>query len=180
MEENYHTESNSNNENDSFVKKSRKKTKEWMEKGKESIDQIKGNVHNSLEDNENEKFYSAFAYIPIIGPLACFLFKRKQRLTIIHAKNSTYMQLTFLILLFLIWLLNNIPGISHLLKVILFSPIITNAVIYIGIILYLTGSIIGAIRGNEGKVWVVPYLFETMEKFFNSDEKKSERESENE
>lgn len=176
-EQNYSNteQSNGQSSKESFFSKTRKKTENLFGKSRESVDQLRNNVQSSLESNENEKFYASFAYIPLLGPLVCFLFKRKQRLTFIHAKNSSYMQFSMIILLFIIWLLNNIPGISHLLKMIMFSPIITNAILYIGAVLYLVGSVYGAVKANERKPWVVPYLYETMEKFFSSANKDDAR-----
>ncbi len=156
-----------------FKDKTKVKAKELLEKGKENTQKLRQNIQKSLEDPDNEKTYASLAYLPVLGVIICFLFKRKQKLTMIHAKNSAYVQIAFLGFLLGVWLLSNVPVISHILKAILFVPIITNALLYVGTIAFIATLGIGYFNASHGKIWVMPYLFEIMESYFNPKKKNS-------
>ncbi|MDH5719495.1 MAG: DUF4870 domain-containing protein [Spirochaetia bacterium] len=152
--------------------------KAW-EKSKEGIKHLSENIHQSLEDDSNEQTYGAFAYIPLIGPLVVYLFKKKQKFSKLHAKNALYLQSSALILWLTIWLLENIPFISHLLKAIQFIPYITNALLYINIVTFFILSLIGAYKGFNKNLWTIPVLTAFIEKYIvkkkNKDKAQSQR-----
>ncbi len=156
-----------------FTEKAKVKTKELWEKSKENLQKLSQNIHKSLKDPDNENTYASLAYLPVLGVVIGFLFKRKQKLTMLHARNSAYVQIAFLGFLLGVWFISNVPVISHILKAILFVPIITNALLYIGTIAFMVTLGIGYFNASHGKIWVVPYLFETMEVYFNPKKKNS-------
>lgn len=125
---------------------------------KEKIINVKETINQSLIDEKNERTYSVFAYVPIVGIIVVFLFKRNQKLSKIHAINAAYLQIGFVAIWIAIWLLENIPVLSDILKFIMAIPYITNALIYLNILMLIVFSIYGIFKANKGIKWKVPYV----------------------
>ena len=165
-------EENDNIEHSDKTEKIKDTGKKAWEKGKEGIKNLSENIHQSLEDETNEKTYGAFSYIPVLGPLVVFLFKKNQKFSKMHAKNASYLQGTAFVIWLFIWLLENIPLISHLLKAIQFIPHITNALLYINVVAFLILSFMGAMKGLNKKAWSIPVLNGLLDKYIFKQRKK--------
>ena len=133
---------------------------EILKQTKERIKVVKEKTQQSLKDEANVTTYAALAYLPVIGPLIVYIFKRNQRVSVENALNASYIQGAYVSIWFFVWLLENIPVVSTLLKVILFIPNITNAISYLNVVTLLTFSIYGAIEGSQGRIFRTPYLFD--------------------
>jgi uncharacterized membrane protein len=145
------------------------KFKDIVEKSKENIKQAKGKVIDSLENEGNENIYASLSYLPVLGTIIVYLFKKEIKFVMGHAKNSLFNQLLFGIVLFVIWFLINMPLISTILKATLFIPVMTSAIMYIDIIFIIASSIYGAIKAYNLKTWETPYIYV----FFNKYSKKA-------
>ncbi len=141
-------------------------SKHAWQKGKDRLRDLGENVSRSLEDQSNEKFYSALAYVPVIGPIVTWLFKRAQKLTRLHTIQAFYLQLSFLVVWLVIWLLENLPLISDILSLVRFKPNMTDALMYLNVVSFIIVSALAAFRANQGERWQVPGFFEFMNKYF--------------
>ena len=164
-----------NNNNDTNEQGKAEKIKDtgkkaW-EKSKEGIKHLSDNIQHSLEDETNEKTYAAVSYVPFLGPVIVYLFKKKQKFSKWHAKNAAYLQGTAFIVWLVIWLLENIPFISHILKAIRFIPHITNALLYTNIVAFIVFSFIGIFKALKNNKWSTPLLNSFIEKYLLKSEK---------
>ena len=139
----------------------------FLDKSKKALKDIKSSLKDSLGKQWDNKVYASFAYVPILGPLVIFLYKRSQKLSMLHAKNAAYLQLAFCSIWLVIWLLENIPVFSHLLKLIQFIPFVTNALMYMFSILFILLSAYGALQGFREKTWLTPYLYQFFDKYLS-------------
>lgn len=162
---NEYTDSNSSSDR---KEKFSQGTREVWQKSKEKVKNLGQNVYQSLEDQSNAPLYGALAYIPVLGPLLVFVFKRNLGLAKKHAENASYLQVTFFIIWLVVWLLENLPLISTILKGIQFVPFITDAVMYLNVVGLLVLSVYGAVQSSNKKEWRVPVIFAVMHRLFNS------------
>ena len=142
------------------------KKKEIWEKGKERFKSAGKQISSSLESDGNERLYSAFSYIPIIGPIIVWIFKSKKSLGKFHASQATYLQILFFAIGLAVWLLENLPLISAILRGVQFVPIITNAIMYVNTIALIIVSIYAALQAKQGLTWRIPILFNIFNSFF--------------
>ena len=134
----------------------------WNEKKKKAI-AIKTSIQESINDEVHSDKYATFAYIPCVGPIVAFSFKKSQRFVKLHAQNAFYLQAAFFAIWLCVWLIENLPIISSFLKVLQFVPFVTNALMYLNVIVFLVISSIGAWNAHQKKVWMTPFLY----KFIN-------------
>ena len=138
----------------------------WSE-GKKKVASLKTALQESIQDDSNSQTYAVLSYIPVLGPLVVFLFKRGQKFSRLHAQNAAYLQIAFFSIWLVIWLAENLPIVSRFLKIFQFVPFITNALMYLNVITLLLASAYGAWQASRAKSWVVPYLYKFMdEKIF--------------
>ncbi|MDH5716089.1 MAG: hypothetical protein OEZ22_00455 [Spirochaetia bacterium] len=168
MEEDKNSDNKSHNDKAEKIKNTGKKV--W-DKSKESIKHLSENIHESLEEDTNENLYASLSYFPVLGPLIVFIFKKNQKISKYHAENAMYLQGFFFLIWFSVWLLENIPLISHLLSAILFIPHITNAILYVNTAGYLTFSFMGVYYSSKGQKWSVPFLYDFCDKKFKKNKK---------
>ena len=140
------------------------KSDKFLDKGKQAFKGLKSFVQDSLGDQSNAKTYASLAYVPLIGPLVVLLFKKDVKLPKLHAKNAAYLQTNFSLIWLLIWLLENFPLISDLLKLFQFIPFVTSALMYVNSILLVFASVYGAWQGYQEKTWFTPYLYQFFDK----------------
>jgi len=143
------------------------KPKQFWNKSKDAAKKVSDSVQNSLHDESNSKLYAALAYVPIIGPIMVFVFKKNQKLAMFHAQNAGYLQISFFLIYLAVWLFEFLPILSQLLGMIQFVPYMTDAIKYINIMGLLVLSVMGAIQANAGKLWTVPYLYDFFNKMVN-------------
>ena len=138
----------------------------WAE-GKKKVASLKTALQESIQDDSNSQTYAILSYVPILGPLVVFLFKKGQKLSRLHAQNAAYLQTAFFSIWLVIWLAENLPVVSRFLKIFQFVPFITNALMYLNVIMLLLTSAYGAWQASRAKSWFVPYLYKFMdEKIF--------------
>ena len=143
------------------------KSKEAWDKGKEKIKSLSESVQSSLHTEGNERFYAAFSYVPLIGPIICWVFKRHQPLTLSNLKNAVYLQLALICFYLIILLLEGLPIISTILKTALFVPIVTGAASYLSGLVFIFLSIFAAIQAFQGKTYKIPFLSDFGNKYIN-------------
>lgn len=134
--------------------------KKMLEKSKEKLRQLSEQVHESVEDTTNGPLYAALSYFPVIGPVIALLFKRNIPLVKQHAKNAAYIQGAFSLVWLAIWLLENLPLVSFILKAIQFIPYMTNAFMYLDVMLLIALSSYGAIEASQSREFKAPWLYE--------------------
>lgn len=118
----------------------------------------------SEDMDEDHHLYATLSYIPLLGPLLVYSFYRESPFARHHAKNAFLLQTAFAAALLLTWLLTNLPGISTILRLTLFVPFVTNAMLYLAVVALLTLSLTGSWKAYRGKEWRVPFLFDFIEK----------------
>ncbi len=135
------------NEEKSLLKKVTTKTKE-----------VKNKVRDSVESKDNFHFYAAIGYIPFIGWMIPFFTKKESDLAQFHAKQSAVLSVLFIGLMAIVWILNNLPVLSHLLSWIGVKAFIVPAITYTGILVFLGLSAIAAYKGYKKEEWDIPLL----------------------
>ncbi len=132
---------------------------ESWKNGKQKITALKDTIQNSITNNTNPKGYATFSYVPLVGPLISFYFKKTHKIIKLHTENALYLQISFLFIWLCVWLAENIPIISSFLKIFQFVPFVTNALMYLNITIFILTSTFGAWNAYKEKQWVVPYLY---------------------
>lgn len=134
-------------EEKSFLKKVTTKTKDVTTKVKDSVD-----------SNENFHIYAAIGYIPFIGWMIPYFTKKESDLAQFHAKQSAVLTVLFVGLMAVVWILNNLPVLSHLLSWIGVKAFIVPAITYTGILIFLAASAVAAYKGYQKEQWDIPLL----------------------
>ncbi len=134
--------------------------KESWEKLREKGRKLQEEIKKSLESKEEGiPIFAAFSYVPIIGVGINFLFKKDIELIKIHTKNALYLQLTFLSVYLIYWLLLHIPIISHLVRLFAMDEYLLPAIMYLNVVFYIGGSLYGAYKAYQEEKWKTPFLY---------------------
>ena len=145
------------------------KSKEVLSKSKESVKKFSQQVNSSLHSEGKSNIFAAFAYVPILGPLVGWLYKKDQSLVKTHTIHAIYLQLSLLVILLAAWLLQNLPVVSSLLDLLKFNQFITNAIVYLSTIGFLVLSVLSATKAFQEQVWLTPVLYKFINKIFKLD-----------
>ena len=143
------------------------KSKEAWDKGKEKIKSLSDSVQSSLHTEGNERFYAAFSYVPFIGPMICWAFKKHQPLTLSNLKNAAYLQLALMGVYLIVLLLEKLPIVSTILKTAQFVPIVTDAANYLSGLVFIFLSVFAATQAFQGKTYKIPFLSDLGNKYVN-------------
>ncbi|RME91940.1 MAG: hypothetical protein D6767_04185 [Candidatus Hydrogenedentota bacterium] len=139
--------------------------KRMLEKSKSAIKQVSEQISHSAEDPATTPWYAALAYFPILGPVISLILKRGEPFVKQHALNASFLQTGFAIIWLAVWLLENLPLISGILKLIRFVPYMTNAFMYLDVMFLLALSSYGVIEAIGGREFKAPIVYDLGEKF---------------
>jgi uncharacterized membrane protein len=140
------------------LKKVRDKSLDVGSKVKSKSQQASAKLKDSLKSHENYNQYAAIGYIPIIGWLIPYFGKKESDHCQFHAKQSAIMALLFITVMAIVWILNNLPILSHILSWIGIKTFIIPAISYTVVALYLIISAFAAYKAYQGERWQAPLL----------------------
>ncbi|MCE9499291.1 MAG: DUF4870 domain-containing protein [Leptospira sp.] len=138
-----------------------------MSSGKFSVGDISKTIEKAtdhLKGDDKPELYAAIAYIPFVGWIIPFAFRKHQKLCEFHAKQSFKVNLGIAGILFTIWILRYFPIISWLLTLVKFNPIVTDFLNYAAWILLIGYSVLGASKAYNKEMYELPLVAEIEEK----------------
>ncbi|MEI1277343.1 DUF4870 domain-containing protein [Leptospira venezuelensis] len=115
-----------------------------------------------LEGEEYPNLFAAISYIPFLGWVIPWFFRKKQEICKFHALQAIKLNLGFLFLYLVVWFLREFPILSTILKWIHANPIVTDFISYVAWLALLGYGILGALQAYQGKLFVLP-LFPEIE-----------------
>jgi len=156
-------EENNTNENEAQNEQAEASEKSAKDSLLDTLSELKDKVSSAVDDvtknKDNVNHVSAFAYIPFIGWAIPFLFKADNQIARFHAIQSVKINILVLVISLVVWLCNNVPGISHALNIIQFHYV-TNFVLYISVWIFVAVSAYAASQAWKGDKWEIPHLSE--------------------
>jgi uncharacterized membrane protein len=142
------------------------------------FEQIKIYLSQFLENakgEENQNYYSAAAYVPFVGWLFVYIFRRNQSFCVFHAFQALKINLLVSIVFFILWFFTSFPPVKWLLSLVLFVPIVTDFLEYVTWVFLLSYSSWGAYLAYTGNETFLPFL-DKLENFLEKSEKRKPEE----
>lgn len=155
-------------------KKPKDKLKDGISKIQDTTRKLKTDVEDSIKSDTNYQIYSAIGYIPIIGWMLPYFFKKKSSDCQFHAKQSAVLAVIFIMIMTVVWILNHLPILSHLLSFIGIKSFLIPAITYSSSVLYIGVSLVSAYKAYNRDKWEIPFLpqiREFLSNLFKNDEK---------
>lgn len=109
-------------------------------------------------DNDKIKIYAAIGYIPIVGWIVPYFLKKNDDFCQFHGRQSAVLSLIFIVLMTMIWLMNNLPILSHILSWIGITSNILPAITYISTVLFIGVSAYAAYKAFDEEQWDIPFI----------------------
>ena len=141
------------------------------------FEQIKLYLNQFLEHTrgeENQNYYSSSAYVPFVGWLFVYVFRREQPFCVFHAFQALKINLLVSIAFFILWFLTSFPPVKWFLSLVFFVPIVTDFLEYLTWVFLLFYSGWGAYLAYTGHETFLPYL-DKLEKFLDKSDSKSSK-----
>ncbi len=122
------------------------------------IREIQNRLMNNLGDGEGGEVAAAIAYIPLVGWIYPYFFKKDDDFCRFHASQALKLNLAIVALYFGIWILENFPLTGWLFGLdAVFHPL-TRSIWLIAAALFLGLSGVGAFKAISDERWEVPYI----------------------
>ncbi|PJZ71009.1 hypothetical protein CH373_00290 [Leptospira perolatii] len=111
-----------------------------------------------LEGEEYPNTFAAISYIPFVGWMIPWFFRKGQEICRFHSLQAIKVNIGFVFLYLLVWFLREFPILSWLLRVIKANPIVTDFLSYVAWILLIFYCGLGAAQARQGKHSALPLL----------------------
>ncbi|EPG65465.1 hypothetical protein ACE5IS_06665 [Leptospira wolffii] len=115
-----------------------------------------------LEGDEYPNLFAAISYIPFVGWILPWFFRKNQEICKFHAIQAIKLNSGFVFLHLVVWFLREFPILSTILKWIHANPVVTDFIDYVAWLALLGYGILGAFQAYQGKLFVLP-LFPEIE-----------------
>jgi uncharacterized membrane protein len=136
----------------------REKLKEGISKIQSKTNKIRHEVEDSIKSETNYNIYSALGYIPFVGWIIPYFFKKKSVECQFHARQSAVLTMIFIIIMAIVWILNNMPILSHILSLIGIKAFLVPAITYSATVLFIVVSGLAAYYAYHSESWEIPFL----------------------
>ncbi len=108
--------------------------------------------------DQRMRIKAATAYIPVFGWIYPYYFHRNDENCQFHARQSVLFSLFFIIMMTMVWILNNVPILSHLLSWVGVKGFLVSFLLYGTLFVFFGGSGFAAYQAYQGERWSIPYL----------------------
>ncbi|MCC6274856.1 MAG: DUF4870 domain-containing protein [Leptospiraceae bacterium] len=138
-----------------------------MSSGKFSVGDVVKSVEKAadhVKGDDSPELYAALAYVPFIGWILPFAFRKHQKLCDFHATQAFKLNLGIAAIMCTVWILKYFPIISWVLSAIKFNPIVTDFLNYLAWIVLISFSSLGAIKAYKKEMYELPLIAEIEEK----------------
>lgn len=115
-------------------------------------------VKETFEGSESNRLFAALGYIPVLGWILPYFFKREDELCQFHGKQSFVFSIFFIIMMTVVWIVENLPILSHLLSWIGIKAFLVPLLLYGTLLIYLGASAYAAYKAFQDEIWEIPYL----------------------
>lgn len=134
-----------------------------MSSGKFSVSDLVKSFEKAadhVKGDESPHTYAALAYIPFIGWILPFAFRKHQKLCDFHATQAFKLNLGIAAIMCTVWILKFFPIISWILTTIKFNPIVTDFLNYLAWIVLIAFSALGAVKAYNKEMYELPFISE--------------------
>lgn len=136
------------------------------------IRDIQSRLMKNLQDGD--QLAAAVAYVPLVGWIYPYFFKKEDELCEFHARQGLKLNLALIAVYFLVWVLENFPLTGFLFGAGEPLNALTRTVWLVAMLGYLGISIVAALKAFAAELWEIPYLDDAADMVFEAIQKERE------